>query len=160
MMRTIALLTLTAVFALPRAGFTQEPAPLEMRLWPGAAPGSETWTVRETTTTSSTGGRTIANVSDPRVSVFLPPPAMATGAAVVVAPGGALRLLAWDREGIEVAEWLNRHGIAALVLRYRTLQAEPGAARGRGAPPVRDPRRARSWGFATPTPTRRRPMPR
>jgi dienelactone hydrolase len=135
MMRTIAPFVLAAVVALPPAAFPQEPAPLEMRLWPGPAPGSETWTVPEVTTTSPTGGRTIANVSDPRVSVFLPPPATATGAAVVVAPGGALRLLAWDREGIDVAQWLNSHGIAALVLKYRTLQTEPGGARGRGAPP-------------------------
>src|SRR5687767_14692666 len=90
----------------------------EIRLWPGKAPGSESWTVAETTTTSPAGGRTISNVSDPSVTVFLPPATMATGAAVVVAPGGALRALAWDNEGVKVAEWLNSKGIAALVLKY------------------------------------------
>jgi dienelactone hydrolase len=60
---------------------------------------------------------------------------MATGAAVIVAPGGALRALAWDSEGVKVAEWLNSHGIAALVLKYRTLQAGPAGARGRGGLP-------------------------
>jgi acetyl esterase/lipase len=109
--------------------------PLEIRLWPGGAPGSESWKFPEATTTSPAGTRTIANVSDPSVSVFLPPPASATGAAVVVAPGGALRLLAWDAEGVHVAQWLNSHGIAALVLKYRTLQTAPGSGRGRGAPP-------------------------
>jgi dienelactone hydrolase len=108
--------------------------PQEIRLWPGKAPGSETWAVAETTTTSPAGGRTIANVSDPSVTVFLPPAAAATGAAVVVAPGGALRALAWDNEGIKVAQWLNSKGIAALVLKYRTLQPAPGGGRGRGAP--------------------------
>jgi acetyl esterase/lipase len=107
----------------------------EIRLWPGGAPGSASWKVPEATTTSPAGTRTIANVSDPGVSVFLPPPASATGAAVVVAPGGALRLLAWDAEGVHVAQWLNSHGIAALVLKYRTLQTAPGSGRGRGAPP-------------------------
>lgn len=111
-------------------------SPQDIRLWPGAAPGSESWTVPETTSTSPAGDRTIANVSDPIVSVFLPPPATATGAAVVVAPGGALRLLAWDGEGTKVAQWLNSHGIAALVLKYRTLQTAPGGGRGRGAPPA------------------------
>src|SRR6185436_9682168 len=62
-------------------------------------------------------------------------PAAATGAAVVVAPGGALRALAWDSEGIKVAQWLNSKGIAALVLKYRTLQNSAGGARGRGGPP-------------------------
>jgi acetyl esterase/lipase len=110
-------------------------APQEIRLWPGKAPGSENWTLPEVTTTSPAGGRTITNVSDPTVTVFLPPPAGATGTAVVVAPGGALRLLGWDNEGVRVAQWLNSKGIAALVLKYRTLQTMPASGRGRGAPP-------------------------
>lgn len=124
-----------AVFAIATDAAAQAPA--EIRLWPGRAPGTEAWTVPETTTTSPSGDRTISNVSDPSVSVFLPAPAAATGAAVVVAPGGALRVLGWDNEGVKVARWLNDRGIAALVLKYRTLQAAPGAGRGRagGAPP-------------------------
>ena len=111
------------------------PAPHEIRLWPGKAPGSERWAVPEATTTSPTGDRTITNVSDPTVTVFLPPPASATGTAVVVAPGGALRLLGWDNEGVKVAQWLTSKGIAALVLKYRTLQTIPASGRERGAPP-------------------------
>jgi dienelactone hydrolase len=130
------LTCLVALMLLAAAGSAgAQGSPQEIRLWPGGAPGSESWTVPEMTTTSPTGGRTIANVSDPVVSVFLPPPATATGAAVVVAPGGALRLLAWDTEGVHVAQWLNSHGIAALVLKYRTLQTAAGSGRGRGAPP-------------------------
>src|SRR5678816_2110356 len=129
---------LLAVVTVPYFALTQTPAgqaPQEIRLWPGKAPGTETWTVAETRTTSPAGDRTIANVSDPSVTVFLPSPAVATGAAVVVAPGGALRALAWDSEGIKVAQWLNSKGIAALVLKYRTLQNSPGGARGRGGLP-------------------------
>ena len=111
------------------------PAPQEIRLWSGKAPGTERWTVPEATTTSPTGDRTITNVSDPTVTVFLPAAADATGTAVVVAPGGALRLLGWDNEGIKVAQWLNSKGIAAIVLKYRTLQTMPGGGRGRGALP-------------------------
>jgi acetyl esterase/lipase len=110
-------------------------APQEIRLWPGKAPGSENWALPEVTTTSPTGDRTITNVSDPTVTVFLPPPASATGTAIVIAPGGALRLLGWDNEGVKVAQWLNSQGIAALVLKYRTLQTKGGSGRGRGAPP-------------------------
>jgi acetyl esterase/lipase len=108
--------------------------PQEIRLWPGKAPGSETWTVPEAITTSPSGDRTISNVSDPIATVFLPPSGGATRAAVVVAPGGALRVLGWDNEGVKVAQWLNANGIAALVLKYRTLQTMPG--RGRGAAPA------------------------
>jgi len=110
-------------------------APQEIRLWPGKAPGSENWLVPEATTTSPSGDRIITNVSDPTVTVFLPAAEGATGTAVVVAPGGALRLLGWDNEGVKVAQWLNSKGIAALVLKYRTLQTMPASARGRGAPP-------------------------
>src|SRR5688572_32932166 len=74
-------------------------APQEIRLWPGKAPGSEAWAIPEVTTTSPTGDRTITNVSDPTVTVFLPDAGNATGNAVVVAPGGALRLLGWDNVG-------------------------------------------------------------
>ncbi len=111
------------------------PPPSEVRLWPGRAPGSESGTVAEVITTSPAGDRTISNVSDPSVTVFLPPPASATGTAVVIAPGGALRVLGWDNEGVRAAQWLNSKGIAALVLKYRTLQTPPGGGRGRGAGP-------------------------
>jgi acetyl esterase/lipase len=110
--------------------------PQESRLWSGKAPGSEKWTVAEVTTTSASGDRTISNVSDPSVTVFLPAPASATGTAVVIAPGGALRVLGWDNEGVKAAQWLNSQGIAALVLKYRTLQTVSDGGRGRGAAPT------------------------
>ena len=136
MMRQISFLIAAMLFCTAPGTAIQRPAsaPQEIRLWPGKAPGTETWTVAETATTSPAGDRTIANVSDPSVTVFLPSPAASTGAAVVVAPGGALRALAWDSEGVKVAQWLNSKGIAALVLKYRTLQ-NSGGVRGRGAPP-------------------------
>jgi acetyl esterase/lipase len=117
------------VVLLAIAGDAVAQAPQEIRLWPGKAPGSENWLVPEVTTTSPTGDRTITNVSDPTVTVFLPAAEGATGAAVVVAPGGALRLLGWDNEGVKVAQWLNSKGIAALVLKYRTLQTTAGSGR-------------------------------
>jgi len=129
-MRVRAALT---VALLAAASEVAAQSPQQIRLWPGTAPGSEQWTIPESTTTSPSGDRTIANVSDPTITVYLPPTAAATGAAAVVAPGGALRVLGWDNEGTRVAEWLNGKGIAAVVLKYRTLQSTPGGARGRGA---------------------------
>lgn len=94
-------------------------------LWQGTAPGSETWQLPETVTTGANGDRVISNVSVPTLSVFLPEPAAANGTAIVIAPGGALRVLGFDNEGTRVARWLNERGIAAFVLKYRTLQVEP-----------------------------------
>jgi acetyl esterase/lipase len=61
----------------------------------------------------------LGNVEKPQAHVYLPPANLRTGAAVVVCPGGGFSILAWDLEGIEVAQWLTRQGIAAIVLKYR-----------------------------------------
>ena len=105
-------------------------AQTEIRLWPGKAPGSEQWSIAEATTRSSSGDRVITNVSDPTLTVFLPDPNLANGTAAVIAPGGALRVLGFDNEGVKLAEWLNQRGIAGFVLKYRTLQQDPSAPRG------------------------------
>ena len=105
-------------------------AQTELRLWPGGASGSEQWAIAEATTRSPSGDRVITNVSDPTLTVFLPDSGVATGAAALIAPGGALRALAFDNEGVKLAEWLNERGIAAFVLKYRTLQQDPSAPRG------------------------------
>ena len=55
----------------------------------------------------------------PRLTIHLPDAETATGAGVIVNPGGGYRKLAADHEGLQVARWLNRRGIAAFVLRYR-----------------------------------------
>jgi acetyl esterase/lipase len=66
-------------------------------------------------------GRDLAvrNVTRPTITPVLPDPAKATGAAVVVAPGGAFMILAMDHEGWAVARALADRGIAAFVLKYR-----------------------------------------
>jgi len=124
-----------ALLVAPAAALAQPPsslpAPVEIRLWPDGAPGSEDWSIPESVTTTPSGDRIVANVSDPTLTVFLPDPTAATGTAAVIAPGGALRVLGWDNEGVRVAEWLNSRGIAAFVLKYRTLQQDASA---RGAP--------------------------
>ena len=89
------------------------PLPGETRLWPGeAAIGTgEAW---------SGGGVTIVrNVTVPTLTPFLPEPDKATGAGVIIAPGGAFFLLAIDHEGWALARWLQSQGIAAFVLKYR-----------------------------------------
>jgi hypothetical protein len=117
-----------AIFATCSA--THAPAQTELRLWPGDAPGSEDWSIPQSISRSASGDRVITNVTDPTLTVFLPDVRVATGAAAVIAPGGALRVLAFDNEGVKVAEWLNERGIAGFVLKYRTLQQDPAAPRG------------------------------
>ena len=89
---------------------------------PGVAPWSEGLTQKEVETRSPDGKRMVRNVTTPTLTPFLPDPTTATGAAVVVCPGGGFRFLSWDSEGTEVAQWLRSRGVAAFVLKYRTKE--------------------------------------
>jgi acetyl esterase/lipase len=61
----------------------------------------------------------ISKVSQPTLTVFLPTKDKATGAAVIICPGGGYSVLAFGHEGIQVASRFNESGIAAFVLKYR-----------------------------------------
>jgi acetyl esterase/lipase len=89
-------------------------------LWPNGAPGSESWTQKEAEyTVGNSGLKAVRDVVKPSITVYLPSAETATGTSVVVAPGGAFRMLSWDSEGTQVADWLQRHGVAGFVLKYR-----------------------------------------
>lgn len=102
---------------LPQLSRTTMPAPAQ----PGAValpvatgtPEREIWHL-------DAGLASVRNVTRPTLTPFLPRSA-ATGAAVIVAPGGGFLGLAMDKEGWQVARWLADHGIAAFVLKYRVL---------------------------------------
>ncbi|MFL5644748.1 MAG: alpha/beta hydrolase [Chloroflexota bacterium] len=95
-------------------------------IWPDAPPGSESWTHEEVSyLDEADGGQRIRNVVVPSLTPFLPDPTVATGTAVIVAPGGGFRFLAWDYEGTQVAEWLAQRGVAAFVLKYRLTDTGP-----------------------------------
>jgi acetyl esterase/lipase len=66
------------------------------------------------------GGRAVRNITQPSLTPVLPDPAKATGAAVIIAPGGAFLYLGMDTEGFNIAHRLADRGIAAFVLKYRT----------------------------------------
>ncbi len=59
------------------------------------------------------------NVTEPTLTAYLPPEDIASGAAVIICPGGGYQILAIDHEGYDVAQWFNEQGIAAFVLKYR-----------------------------------------
>ncbi|HLP03141.1 MAG TPA: alpha/beta hydrolase [Opitutaceae bacterium] len=65
------------------------------------------------------------NVSTATLTPFLPDPAKATGAAVIVAPGGGFRWLSMNNEGWKVAKALADRGVAAFVLKYRLVPTPP-----------------------------------
>jgi acetyl esterase/lipase len=101
---------------------------LEVPLWANGAPGSEGKTAKEVDEPPNQehGYLKVTSVHDPSLTVFLPPPGTATGAAMVIAPGGGHQFLNFDQEGTYVAEYLNSIGVAGFVLKYR-LAREAGS---------------------------------
>ena len=128
-----------AVFNGLRDGFS---APEQMLLWPAGAPGA------------------LGNdaVDAPSVAVFLPPRWRASGAGMIICPGGAYKLLMTSYEGADIAHWLNSFGVAGFVLSYRLAPRyhypapmldvqRAGAARSSKRGSIRRPRRPdwRDW---------------
>ena len=93
--------------------------PAEIPLWPKGAPGSEGKTEKEVVETSANGERKVWSIHSPSITPYLPAKEKATGAAVIIAPGGAHRFLCVDHEGYYVAQWFSERGIAAFVLKNR-----------------------------------------
>src|SRR5579872_3144247 len=98
----------------------------EIPLWANGAPGSEGKTAKEVdeAPNQSHGYLKVTGVHNPSITVFLPPRETATGAAMVIAPGGGHQFLNFDQEGTYVAQYLNSIGVAGFVLKYR-LAREP-----------------------------------
>lgn len=97
--------------------------PITVELWPNAHTHSETLTQEEIEFLNPDVDhrRFLRNVTVPTLTAFLPVGSINTGTAIIVCPGGALHALAIDYEGLEVADWLCRRGIAAFVLKYRLI---------------------------------------
>lgn len=93
--------------------------PTVVYLWPAGAPGSESKVADETVRVTPQGEHVVATVHKPSITVFLPSKETATGASVVIAPGGGHSALWMDHEGYNLAKWLSEHGVAGFVLKYR-----------------------------------------
>jgi acetyl esterase/lipase len=109
---------------MPVAGLAADPPaaanfPPQMQSLPlygeAAIPNSKAGPDEETTT----DGRWIKKVSRPVIQIYLPARARATGAGVVIFPGGAYAGLTFDFEGVQQASYFVEHGVAAFVVKYR-----------------------------------------
>ena len=93
-----------------------------IHLWPNGAPGFEP----QKDIPEQAASYWVKNINNPSLTVFLPPKEKATGAAVILCPGGGFRELGFVPEGIQAAEYFNSIGVAAFALKYR-LPREPGS---------------------------------
>src|SRR5579859_3715508 len=121
-------LLLSFISLMPAVG--QKPMPL----WPGTPPGKpnvpggeQERDTTQPTDTQIAGKRVqrISFVSQPTLTLYPAPTTKNTGATVVVFPGGAYRMLAYDLEGTEVCEWLNSIGVNCALVKYRVPNAGP-----------------------------------
>ena len=87
---------------------------IQVKLWPEGVPNQKVTHEIE----RIEDGR-VVNVQDPAIEVFLPDTSSNTRLAVVICPGGGYGRLAYEKEGVDVAKFLNEHGIAGIVLKYR-----------------------------------------
>lgn len=94
--------------------------PFKQFVWPNGIPGNkENNEYKERSITLDNGGVRVYNVKQPQIEVYLPSKEKAHGTAVLILPGGGYGRLAIDKEGVDVAKWLNENGIAGIVLKYR-----------------------------------------
>jgi acetyl esterase/lipase len=107
------------ILMIPATAMAQ-PAPQEIPLWPGGAPGFES----RRNEAQLAKDYWVRNIHNPTLTVYLPPKEKATGAAVVICPGGGHRLLVFNAEGDEPARYLASIGVAAFALKYRLGREE------------------------------------
>ena len=108
-MKTISLLL--AMSVLP---FSTAAEPTVLPLWPEGVPGAKPGLGAE-----HHDGGSIANVSEPTLTVYAPAVDRPNGTAVIVCPGGGYTRLSAQREGVQYANWLGTLGVTAFVLKYR-----------------------------------------
>ena len=128
----ICVAVLTLVAFLPgllgqKAGWEPAPGHVTMALWPHPQAGTTAEIDATTSKDHLVAGKPVirlTNVSNPTITLYQPA-GKNTGAAVVVFPGGAYRVLAIDLEGSEVCDWLNSIGVTCVLLKYRVPDSGP-----------------------------------
>jgi len=125
------VIALSSILFAQKPAWQPEPGHLTMNLWPHGAPGAVTNPAPELDATTAKdnviAGKPVirlGNVSTPTLTVYTPKEKN-TGAAIVVFPGGAYRILAIDLEGTEVCDWLTSSGITCILVKYRVPDSGP-----------------------------------
>jgi acetyl esterase/lipase len=116
----------SAAVASPQETETKKPQEV-ITVWPNGLPEDAKPVARETIDAAKekTTDERIFYVETPTLTVYEPPADRKNGTAVVVCPGGGYNMLAYQHEGVELAEWFNSIGVTAFVLKYRVPRRDP-----------------------------------
>ena len=97
-------------------------------LWPDEVPNEKMEKQAPVLSNNTNGNVTrISNITNPALVVFEPEKSNNSGVGIIVCPGGGYNILAIDKEGYEIADWLNKLGYTAFVLQYRVPNNQLGA---------------------------------
>jgi acetyl esterase/lipase len=155
-MKTTPILTLIFTVLCGSLSHGQQSA-ITVDVWPeGKMPGKGAREAETNKSPERTDAIRITNVSRPTLTVF--PAPRKNAPAMIVCPGGGYSYCVTDKEGSQIAAWLNSNGIGALVLKYRVPNNRGGAfqdiqralslARSRAAEWNIDPKRLGVIGFS------------
>jgi acetyl esterase/lipase len=108
------LLILISWFSI--SAFSQD---IILPLWDGDIPGSIKNDNYKEERTEKNGWIRFSKVTEPTITIYLPDKPIENTPAVLICPGGGYSRLAYDHEGVEVAEWFKKQGIAGILLKYR-----------------------------------------
>ena len=126
---TIALLLwLSLILSAQIAKQSTLPATAPTSIWPeGKMPGTAAKEAERDMPSKGDNVQRITNISQPTITVFSAPKKVAPSPAAIICPGGGYNYVVFDKEGTELATWLNSEGITAFVLKYRTPNNRDGA---------------------------------
>ena len=118
------IITLILSFSFSLSAQTRD----TLYLWPHKVPG-EAEVKHAPAQTDNTRGNVIrlTDINNPALVVFKPQRLADNHSAIIVCPGGGYKILAVDKEGYEIAQWLNKLGFTAFVLQYRVPDKQQGA---------------------------------
>lgn len=106
-------------FAIYAAVFFSSPLQAQriMNLYAGAIPNAKPTTILDTVTNAYPG--LIRRSINPTLEMYLPEKDKASGAAVIICPGGGYSVIVYGGEGVSIAKEFVSHGVAAFILKYR-----------------------------------------
>lgn len=127
-MKKLSLIFLLLAFVGGNLMAQSAPKQQTVHLFPNGAPGETAKLIeKDDSTGAKVGGESvlrISEISDPTITIYPAPDESASGAAMVVCPGGGYNILAYNLEGTEICDWLNNLGITAVLLKYRVPRRE------------------------------------
>ncbi len=113
--------TITMILALAMASVSSAADKPVIKLWPQGLPkdAKPIASDRIAELEAKQSKERITYVSEPTLTIYQADTTIANGCGIVICPGGGYNILAWPKEGLELAEWFNTFGVTAAVLKYR-----------------------------------------